>query len=260
MQKYISTKLIELEREYQVKILFAVESGSRAWGFPSTDSDYDVRFVYKRPISDYLSVQPLHDVIETPLVQDDTLGVPFDLNGWDIRKALQLALKSNPVLHEWLVSPVRYMRNDAEAAELLAFVKEIVDLGVYKFHYDRLARNAWEQIQEHPTEVKLKRYFYALRPVMCLKWIIRYEEAPPMDLPSLCAGIIQDADLRRKISNLVDQKAAANESDVVKRSILLDSFLESALSQKTESPVKSKRDRREAFRKADKLFQRLIGS
>lgn len=258
-QEYVNSMLSALEREHGVKILFAIESGSRAWGFPSMDSDYDVRFVYKRPIADYLSVQSPHDVIETPLVHDEVLGVPIDLNGWDVRKGIQLALKSNATLVEWLVSPIRYLADEAETSELLAFGKEVADLQAFKFHYDRLARNAWEQIQEHPSEVKLKRYFYALRPVMCLQWINHYSETPPMDLPSLCAGLIQDAAFQREISELVEQKSVAKESDIVKRSSALDSFIALALSHKTEPPVKSRKDRQTSIHKADRLFQKIIG-
>lgn len=103
---HIQNKLQQVAKEQDVQILLAVESGSRAWGFPSKDSDYDVRFIYARKKNTYLSVKNYRDVIEVPVLYDDVLGVPFDLNGWDIRKALQLALKSNPVLIEWLVSPV----------------------------------------------------------------------------------------------------------------------------------------------------------
>src|SRR5436309_8041555 len=98
----IKQKLVEVEKKHNVRILFAIESGSRAWGFPSINSDYDVRFVYARPLDDYLSMRQYRDVIETELLHDNQLGVPLDLNGWDLRKALQRALASNAVLLEWL--------------------------------------------------------------------------------------------------------------------------------------------------------------
>ena len=88
----IVNRLEEIERSESVRILLAVESGSRAWGFPSPDSDYDVRFLYARPRDWYLSIDARRDVIECPI--EDVL----DINGWDIRKALHLLLKANPVL------------------------------------------------------------------------------------------------------------------------------------------------------------------
>src|SRR4030095_590913 len=98
----IRHKLADIERAEDVRILFAVESGSRAWGFPSPDSDYDVRFLYVHKADWYLSIDPRRDVIELPIEGE------FDINGWDLRKALQLLIKSNPVLLEWLRSPVLY--------------------------------------------------------------------------------------------------------------------------------------------------------
>ena len=107
MRELILSKLEEIEKQYDVHILLAVESGSRAWGFESPDSDYDVRFIYVRKQSDYLKLEGIRDVIELPI--DDTL----DINGWDITKTLRLLYKSNPTLFEWFSSPI-ISRTDAE--------------------------------------------------------------------------------------------------------------------------------------------------
>ena len=108
----ILSQLKEIEAEEDVRILFAIESGSRAWGFPSPDSDFDVRFVYAHSEDWYLSVYPGRDVIEKPLVDD------WDVNGWDIRKAIGLLMKPNPVLLEWMSSPVNYMWNEDAVSAL----------------------------------------------------------------------------------------------------------------------------------------------
>lgn len=100
--KVITEKLNEIEEKENVKILHAVESGSRAWGFASPDSDYDVRFIYVRKKEDYLTLCEKSDVIEWQL--DETL----DINGWDLKKALQLFHKSNATLFEWSNSPIVY--------------------------------------------------------------------------------------------------------------------------------------------------------
>ena len=57
MKPIILSKLRQIGQEENVTLLHAVESGSRAWGFPSPDSDYDVRFIYYRPLSFYLSLE-----------------------------------------------------------------------------------------------------------------------------------------------------------------------------------------------------------
>ena len=106
MEKLICSKLHEIEKENNVKILLAVESGSRAWGFASPDSDYDVRFIYVRPKDDYLRLENVRDVIELPI--DDVL----DINGWDLQKTLRLLYKSNPTLFEWFSSPIVYLETD----------------------------------------------------------------------------------------------------------------------------------------------------
>src|ERR1051325_12100355 len=102
MRDVIQRKIAQIGQEEQVQVLYACESGSRAWGFASTDSDYDVRFVYCHPSNWYLSILDRPDVIERPIEND------VDLSGWDVRKALQLFRKSNPPLLEWLDSPILY--------------------------------------------------------------------------------------------------------------------------------------------------------
>jgi uncharacterized protein len=144
----IQAELNAIEREEAVRIPLAVESGSRAWGFPSTDSDYDVRFLYVRPIEAYLTVTPPRDVIERPI--DATL----DVNGWDLRKALQLMLRSNAVLIEWLTSPVRY-RNWDGADELLALACSAASLTSLTYHYQHQAQRSFEAVGEG-TSARLK--------------------------------------------------------------------------------------------------------
>ncbi|MDO9488483.1 MAG: nucleotidyltransferase domain-containing protein, partial [Sphingomonadaceae bacterium] len=125
--------LHHLEREHDVTILFAAESGSRAWGFPSPDSDYDVRFVYAHRRDWYLSIEPARrDVIEQAIEAD------LDVSGWDLRKALGLALKPNPVLHEWLMSPIVYRQHDAMAAKLREFTSVVLAATPPVGHYNGL--------------------------------------------------------------------------------------------------------------------------
>ena len=132
---YITSKLHDLAQAQGVNIIIAVESGSRAWGFPSQDSDYDVRFIYAHDLDHYLSVDGRRDVIETPISRDKFLGVDFDMNGWDIKKAIYLALRGNAVVNEWLTSPVQYMRDEKIYKDLQNFVRETADLRAY-FYFE----------------------------------------------------------------------------------------------------------------------------
>ena len=132
MEKLIYKKLQEIEQQENVKILLAVESGSRAWGFASPDSDYDVRFIYVRPKEEYLRLDKVRDVIELPI--DNIL----DINGWDIQKTLRLLYKSNPTLFEWFSSPIIYLET-AFADEFRKIMTEYFSTKKSLYHYIGMA-------------------------------------------------------------------------------------------------------------------------
>ena len=106
MRELIISKLKQIEKDYNVRVLLAVESGSRAWGFASPDSDYDVRFIYVRPEKEYLRLEDVRDVIELPINDE------LDINGWDLQKTLRLLYRSNPTLFEWFSSPIVYVETE----------------------------------------------------------------------------------------------------------------------------------------------------
>lgn len=221
---YIRSRLEKLAAREVVRILFAIESGSRAWGFPSADSDYDVRFVYVRPQSDYLSVREWRDVIETPTLDDPVLGVPLDLNGWDIRKALRLVLSSNPVLHEWLTSPIVYVRDEASASAIHDLAVQAAVADQFRYHYDRLCRTSWNQMQT-PEGASIKRYCYALRPSLMLLWLNTRDDLPPMDVHTLCKGLKLEEGLLKALSELIRSKRSGAERERATSADALDLFI-----------------------------------
>lgn len=249
MGRRIDEALDAIAHEQRVSIIVAVESGSRAWRFPSTDSDYDVRFIYARPVEAYLSISPPRDVIETPIAD------ALDLNGWDVRKALQLAVRSNAVLLEWLSSPVRY-RDSPAAGELAAFARESCDLPGLAYHYDRLARHALDDIVASTDAVRFKAYCYALRPALALLAIRERKGPPPMDLPALLEGATVPDAVRQAIADLIGRKATGTEHDTAARQPVLDSFLAEVLGQPMIRPGLA--DNPIAQTKADALLSRLI--
>ena len=235
-EDFIQKKLLEIEREHNVKILLAIESGSRAWGFPSKNSDFDVRFVYARRRNDYLSTKDYRDVIEADITYCEELGAPLDMNGWDIRKALQLALKSNSVLLEWFRSPTKYVYHEKLAPLLGNFATKIANTDYMKGHYYKLMRGAWNQIEKNTKEVNLKLYCYSLRPSLALMWLKKFNRIPPMNIFYLCSKLIKDTKLEQEILNLISVKKEASEEKIIPRNNIIDSFISQMHADTFEQP------------------------
>lgn len=217
MEKIIQQKLIDIEEREQVRIIFAIESGSRAWGFASADSDYDVRFVYVRPYEAYLRLEPTRDVIEWQL--DDTL----DINGWDLQKALRLMHDSNPSLFEWMTSPIVY-RSSAAMDELKALGKTYYSPKKNLYHYWHMAStNFYDFLQD--DEVKLKKYFYILRPILAAKWVVSKQTQPPMLFSELVAAELP-AEQRRIVDELLAIKKHTPERKLIPRNKILHGYIE----------------------------------
>lgn len=208
--------LAAIEAEYGVGVLLGVESGSRAWGFPSADSDYDVRFVYTRPACAYLRLSLPRDVIEKPI--NDL----WDVNGWDLRKALVLLGKGNPAIVEWLRSPIVY-RNTPTAEAMRQLVSDFADPAQSVRHYAGLLRSTWlHEFGDRPV-VRLKQYFYGIRAAAALAWIRDTGETPPMDLPSLEPSL--PASVAPILPALREKKALGDESKRIPRVAELDAFM-----------------------------------
>ncbi|KEK24398.1 nucleotidyltransferase domain-containing protein [Bacillus gaemokensis] len=219
MRDKIQVELERIEKENDVKILFAVESGSRAWGFPSKDSDYDVRFVYVHSLDWYLSINEKRDVIEYPINDD------LDISGWDIRKALQLFAKSNPALLEWVRSPIVYSKN-SEFPELLQEMSEKdFDPKATIYHYLHMASKNYREFLQG-ERVKLKKYFYVLRPILACKWLEEKGTLPPVEFEKLVKALSLKSEILEEIRLLLIKKKAGIELDAGPRIEVLNQFLE----------------------------------
>ena len=205
----IRADLVELAARHDARILFACESGSRAWGFASPDSDYDVRFVYVRPRDWYLSIAPGRDVIEEPIAGD------MDVAGWDLRKALGLLRGGNATLLEWLRSPTVY-RAEPGFAEALALIADAAYRRDCSFrHYAALAVKDLALCQRG-GDIHLKKFLYALRTGLAARWSATRGDPPPMRLAELVDGIVDDATapgkaVRARIAALVEAKSGLGE-------------------------------------------------
>lgn len=251
--KEIECRLNTVEATEGVRLLMAIESGSRAWGFQSPDSDYDIRFLYVRPRDWYLSLAPGRDVIETP-IEDE-----IDLNGWDVRKALTLLLKSNAVMSEWIESPIRYRTDDPFIVRLAALADDLLNPRAIAYHYARSGKLAADRWLDGEGDVPVKKYFYALRPALAIR-AIRLNPAvrPPMNLQALVAASDLPGALIEQIDGLVATKARTNERSSGARLPEIDALIRSELERAGELPIRKLRDR--FVERADRLFLELVNT
>lgn len=230
MDKIIKEKIKEIEERENVKVILAVESGSRAWGFDSQDSDYDVRFIYIRERDEYLKLEGIRDVIEWQL--DDTL----DINGWDIQKALKLLYKSNPILFEWCSSPIIY-HETSEADKLRELLPTYFSNKKLLYHYWNMAKTNYHKYLKG-EKVKAKKYFYVLRPILAANWVLKYNSTPPMEFVKLINDGLRD-DLKPIVYDLLEKKKAMNELDLVDKIDLLNQYIEESIDNLEEQAQNS---------------------
>ncbi len=245
----ILATLDDIESEHDVSVLFACESGSRAWGFASADSDYDVRFVYVHRTDWYLSVdvETRRHVIERPLEGD------LDVNGWDLRKALQLLRKSNPPLLEWLGSPILYRERTAVPDRMRALIDRYYSPRACLYHYLHMAEGNFREFLRGDT-VWIKKYFYVLRPVLAVQWIERGFGVVPTEFQALVDRLVPAGPLREAVDELLVQKRSGAELDRGPRIAVIGDFIEHELAS-MDRPAADVSPRRPSSDELDRLFR-----
>lgn len=220
MRDIIAERLKSIEEQENIRILHAVESGSRAWEFASPDSDYDVRFIYVRPRDFYLKLEATRDVLEYPI--NDLL----DINGWDLQKTLRLLHRSNPSVFEWFKSPIVYKNTDF-SGEFISIMENyfLAKSGLY--HYLHMAAcNYREYLKEEI--VKAKKYFYVLRPLLACRWILEKRTPPPMLFSELMAAELPDA-LHSPVKELLRIKMEVPELNLIPKVNAINTYIEDEL-------------------------------
>ncbi len=245
----IEGELQAIERTENVTILLAIESGSRAWGFASPNSDYDVRFLYLRPRDHYLRLDQARDVIEWRL--DDTL----DINGWDYSKTLRLLRASNPTLFEWVSSPIVYRRHPF-MDEFVAMARTYFVSKPSLHHYLRMAQHNYSEFLQG-ERVKLKKYFYVLRPILACRHIFAEGTPPPMLFETL-ASMYLDAETRPHVDALLAQKMAAPELGEGPRVPVLNAYIERSLAELTARVYALPSVARKEWEELNALFLRAL--
>lgn len=233
VQLEIERRLAAIQRDESIRYLVAVESGSRAWGFPSPDSDYDVRFIYVRPRDWYLALDRRRDVIEQPIVDE------IDLNGWDVRKALGLLLKSNAIVSEWINSPIRYRPDDPAVERLVQLADALFNPRAIAEHYSRLGTTHTDKWLDVEGPVPVKKYFYSLRPALAIRALrVNPQHRPPMNLQELIAAADLPGPIIALIEELVEAKRQTREKSNGRRFPELDALIRSELGRARELPIR----------------------
>lgn len=256
MDEIIRQRLVEIEEKYQVKILYAVESGSRAWGFPSKDSDYDVRFIYIHRPAWYLSIDPQgvgekRDVIEEPINE------LLDISGWEITKALRLFRKNNPPLLEWLRSNIIYYQSYSFVEDVRSLEMDVFNPTSMLHHYLNMAKNNYREYLQGP-EVRIKKYFYVLRPLLACQWIEKYNSPPPISFHELLEEGLPEGELRRVIDELLHRKMLGEELDKEARISIINEYVEHEIKRFEEYVKTVKVEKSDPTHQLDELFRSTL--
>ena len=248
----IMRRLAAVEEKESVRILLAIESGSRAWGFASPNSDFDVRFIYARPQDWYLAVdlEDKRDVIEYPIVDD------IDLNGWDVRKALQLFWRSNPAVIEWIQSPINYIDQGGFKAGMQELLDSVYTLEKGIYHYRSMAKTNYRGYLMAEM-VPLKKYFYVLRPLLATRWIESYRTAPPIEFSALLHLLPEGEGLLEEVQMLLEKKKVALEKELAPRIDKLNLFIEAEL-VRLESFSVEKDEKAGGMEQLNALFRQMV--
>lgn len=256
MYTTITNVLTGIEMTEGIKILYACESGSRAWGFESPNSDYDVRCIYVRPLSWYLGIQKRRDVLEYPINSAKMLNPYLDISGWDLRKALFLMASSNPPLLEWLGSPIVYRETPA-TTELRTLAQMFYCPNSCAYHYLSLARNCWKEYLVHSV-VSSKKYLYALRAILALSWIEQGLGVVPTEFGVLVNQIIAEPVLRQAVDDLLAQKMSGAEMGKGPRIEVISRFLESELDRQGRGQFAYNKTTPRSTEALDQMFMRTV--
>ena len=250
MRETILKKLNELEKRENVKILLAVESGSRAWGFASPDSDYDVRFIYVRPREDYLRLEKTRDVIELPIEGE------LDINGWDLDKTLRLLRASNPTLFEWFSSPIVY-RETVFADAFRSVMQKYFSSRRGLSHYLSMAGSNYREYLKG-NMVKAKKYFYVLRPILACRWILDKGTPPPMLFSELMEAELEPA-LLPDVNRLLDLKVNAPELKTIPRIESINRYLDRSIEEVRSRIAQLPEDTSHGWEELNRLFLAQLG-
>lgn len=250
VEELILLKIREIEEKEHVRVLHVIESGSRAWGFASADSDYDVRFIYVREKDFYLSLRNTKDYI------DWELNEVLDINGWDLKKALQHFHKSNAALFEWSNSPVVYKTTKEWQNLYNQTAGRYFACKPALYHYYGTANKNYHAYLLDDM-VKYKKYFYVLRPILACKWIEEKKCPPPVLFHELCHTMLED-DMKAAVTDLLAKKIKMSESDKGPKLEKINQYIERKLEYYKAFAQFMQDDRNPGWEPLERAFREIV--
>lgn len=246
----IKTKLCEIEKKENIKIIYACESGSRAWGFASPDSDYDVRFIYIRPVEFYLKLENTRDTLECELNE------VYDITGWDLKKFLWLLNKSNPSIFEWAQSPIVY-KQTKEWSEILKIIDNHYSKSKALYHYNSITKNNLGRYFDGKEEVKYKPYLYNLRQCLACEWIMNRQTPPPIEFSVLAENYLPET-LKSSVDKLIELKKSMSEKDKGNHIAEIDEYIQSVVAKVDKFLETPEEKQKSDWNELNRVFLRLI--
>ncbi|WP_216830227.1 nucleotidyltransferase domain-containing protein [Alkalihalobacterium elongatum] len=253
MKEKIVEALSRIEAEHEVKIIYACEAGSRAWGTASEESDYDVRFIYIHPVSWYLSIEQKREVMDIQLTAE------LDMVGWDMRKTLALLKKSNPTILEWLQSRIVYHENPLIVAECKSLSKKTFSEKTCLYHYLNMAkRNAKGSFHSPDAYANVKLVLNVVKPLLACRWIKKYHSMPPNEFVYLMDHIPKSGVLRTEVEAILEKKLKREKEISINELGAIQKFIEEQIGCLTDYVKRLEENKKADTDAFDQLFQRTL--
>lgn len=246
----IKEKLLQIEERENIRILYACESGSRAWGFASPDSDYDVRFIYVRPKEFYLKLENTRDTLECELNEI------YDISGWDLKKMLRLLNRSNPSIFEWAASPLVY-KTTKEWDYIKQFLKNHFSETKALYHYNSITKNNIRRYFNDTIDVRYKPYLYNLRQCLSCEWILDRKSPPPIVFDILKEKYLPE-EIQNSVNNLLELKKSMKEKETGPRITEIDLYIDSVVSKVEKYLEKPAEKRVSEWDELNRMFLKLL--
>ena len=233
MKEKITNLLKEIENNYNIKILFGIENGSRSWNMASKDSDYDVRFVFYRKMEDYLLLDKKEEVINIAFDENlkvcRTEGSLIDMCGFDIYKYSKLLLSSNPTTLEWLNSKIVYYGNND--ISLREYMNNNFSPEKLYMHYYSLFKNNYREFVQLAKMITYKKYLYSMRGLLNAKYVLHFDKIPPLDFTQTVKDLenVLSKDVYNKIFEVIEIKSNGLEKDKIKNIKEFDVYFDDEL-------------------------------